>query len=522
MSLIQSPILTFSILFKVLQMLRLLKGYLLAILLIIVLASCTNKPKDQVAIETEFNNACSSCHLAPKPKNITKELWLKNVLPEMAARMGLAAKGYNHLSGNSMEENVYVKLSGIYPATATIDTAKWHRIQEYILNLAPEKIAVDSLRNLRNAPLTLFKPSPITLDKNGVSMITDVQFDSLVHNFSIADIRGSLKKWPPSGQAPLQFRSPVISDLQIGASRYITEIGYMNPSEKPLGVLHKITATQVDTLINKLHRPVFTTVADLNNNGEDEILICEFGHHTGELSLLKLQDGAYVKSTLLPLPGTIKLELADMNHDGRTDIIVLSSQGNEGISILYQQEDLQFLEEQVISMGPEYGSSWFELIDFNHDGALDIVLVNGDNADYSIFLKPYHGLRIFLNDGLNAFNESWFYPLYGATRVLTDDYDLDGDLDFAIMSFFAETGKSPDESFVYLENIDAQNFVFKPFAFEKPFNAKWLVMDKGDHDQDGDVDIILGAFVIPSRGMQKNQAGAGARLDLLLLENKTR
>ena len=70
----------------------------------------------------------------------------------------------------------------------------------------------------------------------------------------------------------------------------------------------------------------------------------------------------------------------------------------------------------MLRFSPVYGTSWFEMIDYDGDGDDDIVTVNGDNADESYVLKPYHGLRIYLNDGNNHFEEKYFYPFYGATR----------------------------------------------------------------------------------------------------------
>jgi hypothetical protein len=61
-----------------------------------------------------------------------------------------------------------------------------------------------------------------------------------------------------------------------------------------------------------------------------------------------------------------------------------------------------------------------------------MVTANGDNADYSIVLKNYHGIRVHINQGNNEFKETFFYPVYGATRLLAEDFDQDGDIDFAI------------------------------------------------------------------------------------------
>ena len=102
-----------------------------------------------------------------------------------------------------------------------------------------------------------------------------------------------------------------------------------------------------------------------------------------------------------------------MDNDGKKDIVALFAQGREGIYIFYQKDNLEFSVDPVVLMPPEYGSSWFSLLHYNNDGHLDILLANGDNADYSRFLKPYHGVRLFINNGKNEFTEKWFYPCFG-------------------------------------------------------------------------------------------------------------
>ena len=56
----------------------------------------------------------------------------------------------------------------------------------------------------------------------------------------------------------------------------------------------------------------------------------------------------------------------------------------------------QFEEKRVLRFPPMYGSSFFELVDFNKDGFQDFIYTCGDNADYSQVLKPYHGIYIYL------------------------------------------------------------------------------------------------------------------------------
>ena len=103
----------------------------------------------------------------------------------------------------------------------------------------------------------------------------------------------------------------------------------------------------------------------------------------------------------------------------------------------------------------------FSMHDFNGDGRLDIVYVNGDNFDYSRVLKPYHGVRILENDGRNTFRERYFFPLYGAARAEVADFDDDGDLDVLATSNFAAR-EHAERGIVYLR---MRPYVFRPYAF---------------------------------------------------------
>ena len=115
----------------------------------------------------------------------------------------------------------------------------------------------------------------------------------------------------------------------------------------------------------------------------------------------------------------------------------------------------KFKEERKLQFPPIYGSSYFELTDFIKDGFPDIIYTCGDNADYSTILKPYHGVYIFLNDGKNNFKQKYFYPINGCYKAIVRDFDNDGDLDIATISYFPDFENQPEEGFIYFENIQS-------------------------------------------------------------------
>ena len=117
--------------------------------------------------------------------------------------------------------------------------------------------------------------------------------------------------------------------------------------------------------------------------------------------------------------------------------------------------------------------------------------------------------------------KSGFYPIYGATRVLVDDYDSDGDLDFAVMAYFADYGSAPEESFVYLENKEPAKYIFESHTFPESTAGRWMVMEDGDFDRDGDKDILIGSFLMPLERKYSDimNRWRKEKVDLLFLEN---
>ncbi len=199
--------------------------------------------------------------------------------------------------------------------------------------------------------------------------------------------------------------------------------------------------------------------------------------------------------------------------------MTLFGQAAEGIYAFIQQEDGSFREEKWLEFPASYGSSYFELLDMDLDGDLDILYTNGDNADYTPILKPYHGIRYFENNGQNEFEESFFYPLHGAYKAKPADYDGDGDLDIAAISFFPDFENHIEEGFVYLENDGANNYT--AYSFPDVGEGRWITMDAGDIDQDGDLDILIGSLafeVIPDGGLVEKWTNSG--VPFIILENQ--
>ncbi|WP_350285892.1 VCBS repeat-containing protein [uncultured Croceitalea sp.] len=439
-----------------------------------------------------------------------KDIWEDAILPDMLARMNV----------DEMYEDPSMVESTFRPKIKLND---WVILSNYILQLAPEELGMDSMADVES--LNQFRPSRLAIDEENGALIS---YMALKKNGKLlfGDISGQLQEYDfqeGTSTKIYQGKTPITWYNRSEQQKVFTEVGILDPSERQQGKLTLEKDGERIPVEHPFHRPVHTVFQDLNDDGKEELIVSEFGNETGRLSLLaQSDDGTWNKTVLLNQPGCIRTLVRDMDNNGKLDLIVITSQAQESITILYQIEDLKFKAERVLQFSPVYGSSWFELVDYNGDGLLDIITVNGDNADKSYVQKPYHGMRIHLNQGENTFKEAYFYPLNGATRVLARDFDQDGDLDFALLSTFPDYERTPHLSFVYLENNNSNTFDFTTRVLEDANAGRWFLMDAADIDNDGDDDLVLSSFTyvftpVPERLAER---WASENVDILVLENK--
>ncbi|TDQ31406.1 FG-GAP repeat domain-containing protein [Zeaxanthinibacter enoshimensis] len=480
------------------------------------------KKKRQVAL---YQSYCGSCHLPPSIEDLPRDLWAGSVLPDMAARLGIAEAGYNPYEGLTYREQEEIMKTGIYPGQPLIAREDWDLLRAYILEMAPQELRGLENRNVDPEQLR-FRVKVLQSDSLPGSYISALTYKQQNSSLWVGDLSGGLRHF--------NFKDSTWHDMGTygrGITNYsgtdslplVTSVGKLDPSEIAQGNLFNVQSGERLAITEPLHRPVHSLVADLDQDGSEEILVSEFGNLGGSLSLFKRNGHNYEKKILIHQPGVIKTSVLDMNADGLPDIVAMTTQGDESITILYQQQNGEFLQEKVIRYSPLYGSSWFELMDYDGDGDMDIVSVHGDNADKTYVHKPYHGMRIHINDGQNRFEEAYFFPMHGATRVSADDFDLDGDMDFALISTFPDYEKESLETFIYLENQDSKSFTFKATGQAVSDMGRWFLMDTGDVDEDGDTDLILSSFTYAFTPIPEEQMKAWDMygIDLLLLENLT-
>jgi hypothetical protein len=492
------------------------KPALFCVLLFLFLACTSKKTSDKTeALEIRATGLsgkelaiahCSRCHSFVAPELLPKSGWL-DVLPVMGHRMGMYSGGIRPDSlFDPGVSGVITRDAKIYPVKPVLAKEDWAKIEKYYLESAPDTILPPVRRNKIRMGLPHFKyreaqfsnrPSLTTLvkilpDNRGI-----VFADGKARRNVLTFLTPSLKE-----NYSIRLESTPVQFHENAGEMYLTTIGRsVFPSDAPDGAMHHLKKSGSpahynigNIAITGLKRPVSMAYGDLNQDGITDVVACEFGNHTGQVAWYQNNGrGGYEKRVLAEKPGAITAVIKDANHDGLMDIYVLMAQGDEGVFLYENQGNGRFLEKRLLSFLPLNGSQHMEVVDFNKDGFDDIIYVCGDNADHTPILKNYHGIYIFLNDGKSNFKQSFFYPLNGAYKALVRDYDLDGDLDIAAISFFPDYQNYPEESFIYLRNRG--NLKFDDYSFAQAPSGRWMVMDAGDMDADGDIDLVLGSFV---------------------------
>lgn len=476
---------------------------------------------------------CQSCHVLPAPALLDRATWERWVLPRMARRLGRPGVGWpaddEPLEGG--EGGRLVREAGVFPDSARISSAEWQRLAEYYVRLAPESLpraAVPAVRvgmpgfRVRAAAFRVASP-----------MVTLVQIDTLRHRVFVGDAtpgHGTLAvldgRGATIGTSPLA--SPVSHLRVTGDTLALLLMGELHPSDAPRGALVVAPARRgggepaIAWRVDGLQRPVYASYADLSGDGVDDVVVSEFGNLTGRLDWYeRLPDGGSRRHALTSQPGAITTIVRDFDGDGRLDVLALTAQGDEGVSLFHGRAGGEFTRERVLRFPPSYGSTSMQLADVNGDGHEDLVYTNGDAGDYPGPAKPYHGIRIFLGDGRGRFAESYFFAMPGAYKAIARDFDGDGDVDVAAIAFYPDYASGAPLSFVYLENVGGLRF--RAWTFADADRGRWLTMDAGDVDGDGDVDLVLGSFAqLDALGDERERAARWRRPDAptaLILEN---
>ncbi|GAA4304511.1 hypothetical protein GCM10023143_09040 [Compostibacter hankyongensis] len=449
-------------------------------------------------------------------------VWTDHVLPAMAPHLGI---------GVWQEKEYYPRTRDTAGRLISFD--RWMALVDYYKAQAPKNIPpAQRPVPFRNDSFVFRLRKPLWTDSIHTAATGMVCIDSSGHNvFFAGALDNLLYRWNgrDTPVAVRQLPSPAVRMLlekDRPGRAVLTCIGNMRAVDRAEGEVLELPlngdpkASPV-VIAGHLPRPVQAVPGDFNGDGRQDWVVCGFGHNRGGLFLLEQKaDGGFNRKVLREVPGAEQAVVTDFNRDGRPDILALFAQADEGVWLFLNEGRGRFTVKNLLRFPPVFGSTSFQLTDVNKDGRPDILYTCGDNADYSQELKPFHGVYLFLNQGGTRYRQAWFYPVNGCTKAVAADMDEDGDVDIASIAFFGDLEHCPEETFICFEQDRPMHFI--PHAIPVHASGRWISMDLGDLDGDGDPDIVLGNY---SNGLIIQDhlvPDWNTTLPVILLENKSR
>jgi hypothetical protein len=440
---------------------------------------------------------CSSCHVPPPPGSFPKEAWPDEV------RQGFEfAEAANRDMTNA---------------------PSFQDVLQYFDRRAPAQLIHSPAAESRQATSISFEQVGISQEgyapTPGVSFVRFVQLSPphervivasdmreglvLLHNLDRQDsgceVIAHISN--PAHIEPIDLDQDGYMDLLVANLASLRPGNHTNGQVVWLRRDPQSESYEAKVLAAGLGRVADVEAADFDGDGDLDLIVAAFGwRKSGSVTLLenvskKPSEPEFVSHVLEQKTGAIHVPVADINSDGKPDFVALFSQEHEQIIAFINQGGNRFRQEILFAAAdPAYGSTGIQLVDFDHDGDIDVLYTNGDSMD-SMIIKPYHGVQWLENEGTLPFRYHRVATLPGVHRALAVDLDGDGDMDVVAASFlpntlFADRHQLQLDALIWLENQDGE---FLRHVLEREL-CDHAALDIADCDGDGRPDLIVGNF----------------------------
>lgn len=251
------------------------------------------------------------------------------------------------------------------------------------------------------------------------------------------------------------------------------------------------------TILENTARVTDVRAANLtgHTDGRLDLVVGQFGYAQGEIRWMQNRGGWQFDSHVVNRQsGTVHTPVADFDGDSRPDFAAIVSQEWEEVHLFRRPGAGGEFKDELVwgSTNEDYGSSGLAVADVNRDGRPDLIYTNGDGFDYAVRgHRPWHGLQWLENTGQGNFRFHRVGDLPGAYAPGAADLNGDGFTDLVAVSGFADWDDPSSVVLMAWLNDGQQGFTPVPLA-RTPIKLTTAAV--GDLDGDGVPEIVTGAL----------------------------